>query len=174
MQVLGIDPGTVCTGLALLAWDGSVGRVIELGYWRPSCACRAERVRDLYDAVEAWLQAYGPDAVAVEAPFVHPRYPRSGLRVEHVMSVIVTAVARNGYTWTEYPAAVVRRCLTGAGHADKGAVRRYLYALLPEARRWAPMPDDAFDALAVAYCHSLMISGAAVSKGTASDRAVGR
>jgi len=160
MQVLGIDPGTVCTGLALLAWDGSVGRVVELGCWRSSWTHRADRIRDLYDTVEAWLQMYRPDAVAVEAPFVHPRYPRGGLRVEHGLSVVVTALARNGYPWTEYPASVVRRSVTGAGHADKSAVRRYLYALLPEARRWAHMPDDAFDALAVAYCHSLMVSNA--------------
>lgn len=164
MQVLGIDPGTLCTGFALLTWDGSVGRVVELGYWRPSCTRWVDRIRDLYDAVEAWLQRYGPDAVAVEAPFVHPRYPRSGLRVEHVLSVIVTALARNGYTWTEYPASVVRRFMVGAGHADKSAVRRYLYALLPETRRWAHMPDDAFDALAVAYCHSLAVSGPPVGR----------
>jgi crossover junction endodeoxyribonuclease RuvC len=155
MQVLGIDPGTACTGLALLRWDGSVGRVVELGYWRPSCTPWTERIRDLYDTVEVWLLTYGPDAVAVEAPFVHPRYPRSGLWVEHVVSVVLTAVVQNGYAWAEYPASVVRRSVTGTGNADKETVRRYLYALLPEARRWASMPDDAFDALAVAYCHAL-------------------
>lgn len=159
MRVLGIDPGTVCTGLAVLEWDGPTVRVVALGYWRPSCGRWAERVRDLYDAVEDWLQTYGPDEVAVEAPFVHPRFPRSALQIEHVRGVIAAAVARNGYTWTEYPAAVVRRTVTGAGNADKAAVRRFLYALLPEARRWSPMPDDAFDALAVAYCHGLVRSG---------------
>lgn len=160
MIILGIDPGSRCSGFAVIQWHSLQADILELGFWRPSCQHTACRIRELYDTVEWWLQTYRPENVAVEVPFVHPRNPRSAIVLYRVLHVIQTALARNGYPWAEYSATQVKRYITGSGRAEKRSVRRYLYHMIPECRRWAHMPEDAFDALAVAMCHSVYdISG---------------
>ncbi len=153
MIILGIDPGNRCSGFAVIRWHSLQADILHMGVWRPSCRQTACRIRELYDTVEWWLQNYFPDHVAVEVPFVHPRNPRSAAVLYRAVHVILTALARNGYPWTEYGATQVKRCITGSGRAEKRSIRRYLYRMIPECQRWDHMPDDAFDALAVALCH---------------------
>ena len=154
MLIFGIDPGMRCTGFAVIDWNAEPSAV-ALGFWRPSCKHLACHVRELDDIIEWWLQTYRPDSAAMEMPFVHPRFPASALQLERIMAVITTTLVRAGCSWTEYPTRVIKRSVTGFGHADKAAVRRYLLSMMPSARYWRHMPDDAFDALAVAYCHGL-------------------
>jgi crossover junction endodeoxyribonuclease RuvC len=60
------------------------------------------------------------------------------------------APAKAGLTVAEYPATLVKKSITGAGHAEKEQMQAMIKVLLPGVEA----SSDAADALAVAICHS--------------------
>lgn len=154
MIILGIDPGSQTTGLAVIeVFDGRLN-LLRLGYWRPSCRKWSCRIGELFETVESWLQEYLPDAVVLEEVFVHPQNPRSALVLQQITGAIEAALAHNGYGWVTYPATVIKQSITGSGRADKGTLHRRLKMLFPGMERLSGAPADAWDALAVALCHA--------------------
>ena len=153
MIILGIDPGSRVTGFSVVEWGNGRPRVVELGFWRPSCRRWSCRIRELSEAVERWLQEYIPDAVALEEVFVHPRHPRPALVLQQITGVVEGALATHGFGWVTYPARTIKQTLTGSGAAAKPTLRRRLELMVPGLDEWNHLPADAFDALAVALCH---------------------
>jgi crossover junction endodeoxyribonuclease RuvC len=74
-----------------------------------------------------------------------------GNRLRHVAhGVVVLAPARAGLPVFEYAANLVKKSVTGAGHADKRQIAMMVGRLLPGVEA----TSDAADALAVAICHA--------------------
>ena len=71
MRVLGIDPGLTRCGMGVV--DGSVGRpltLVDVNVIRTSSDLPvAERLVTIEKGIDAWLDEYRPDAVAVERVF---------------------------------------------------------------------------------------------------------
>ena len=65
------------------------------------------------------------------------------------IALLVPALA--GCVVAEYAPNMVKKTVTGSGHADKGQIHAMLKLLLPKAQ---PQGDDAADALAIAICHA--------------------
>ena len=109
----------------------------------------AERLRDLFEGVAAIVETQRPSEAAVEETFVNVN-PGSTLKLGQARGVVMLAPARSGLPVFEYAANLVKKSVTGAGHADKQQIAMMVGRLLPgvEAR------NDAADALAVAICHA--------------------
>jgi crossover junction endodeoxyribonuclease RuvC len=153
MRVLGVDPGLTRCGLGVV--DGTAGRALALvavGVVRtPADAPVAERLVAVEREVEAWLERWRPDAVAVERVFSQHNV-RTVMGTAQAGAVAIVCAARRGTPVALHTPSEVKAAVTGSGRADKAQVAAMVTRLL--GLSVAPRPADASDALALAICHA--------------------
>jgi crossover junction endodeoxyribonuclease RuvC len=150
MRLIGLDPGLRLTGWGVIDVEGNRLRhvahgVIKVAGERPL----AERLCELFDGVTAVIAAQQPAEAAVEETFVNVN-PGSTLKLGQARGVVMLAPARAGLPVFEYAANLVKKSVTGVGHAEKRQIAMMVGRLLPGIEATA----DAADALAVAICHA--------------------
>ena len=174
MRVLGVDPGLTRCGLGVV--DSMPGRRVMLtavGVARSSPADDpAVRLRIVGDEVEAWLDRYAPDAVAVERVFAQHNV-RTVMGTAQVSGVVMVAAARRGIPVALHTPSEVKAAVTGNGRAPKAQVQAMVAHVLGLAE--VPKPADAADALALAICHLWrpigVVHAAATTSRTAAQQA---
>ena len=150
MRLIGLDPGLRLTGWGVIEIEGNRLRHVAHGVVRvPAAGTLAERLRELFDGVAAIVEAQRPLEAAVEETFVNIN-AGSTLKLGQARGVVVLAPARAGLPVFEYAANLVKKSVTGAGHADKRQIAMMVGRLLPGVEA----TNDAADALAVAICHA--------------------
>lgn len=151
MRLLGLDPGLRVTGWGVIEAEDNRLRHVADGVVRSrDKGDLASRLCELFHGLASVIETHAPDAAAVEETFVNTNRG-SALRLGQARGVVVLAPAMAGLPVTEYAANLVKKALTGAGHAGKGQVSAMVALLLPGAALETP---DAADALAVAICHA--------------------
>ena len=151
MRVLGLDPGLRRTGWGVIEWDGLRLRFTAAGCVTADAAdALAHRLANLHRALAEVTERFAPDEAAVEETFVN-RNPASTLKLGQARGAVLLAPGLRGIPVAEYAATLVKKSVTGSGHAAKEQVRAMVAALLPGSR---PGSHDAADALAVAICHA--------------------
>ncbi len=150
MRLIGLDPGLRLTGWGVIDVEGNRLRHVAHGVVRVATAgTLAERLREGFDGVAGIVAAHQPIEAAVEETFVNAN-PGSTLKLGQARGVVMLAPARAGLPVYEYAANLVKKSVTGAGHADKHQIAMMVGRLLPGVDASA----DAADALAVAICHA--------------------
>ncbi len=150
MRLLGLDPGLRLTGWGVIEVEGNRLRHVAHGVIKvASERSLAERLCELFDGVTAVVAAQQPSEAAVEETFVNVN-PGSTLKLGQARGVVLLAPARAGLPVFEYAANLVKKSVTGVGHADKRQIAMMVGRLLPGVEAAA----DAADALAVAICHA--------------------
>jgi crossover junction endodeoxyribonuclease RuvC len=154
-RVVGIDPGLNVTGYAVVepSEGGRRARVVEAGVIRGGRASAGLNVRleTLFRGIGEVLDAYPPEAVALEQLHSHTRHPRTAILMAHARGVIVLAAALRGVAVSSYAASRIKRSLTGSGKAPKEQMQHAIQTELRLDR--LPEPHDVADACAVALCH---------------------
>ena len=108
------------------------------------------RLRTLHDGLTAIVAAHAPHEAAVEETFVN-RDPQSALKLGQARGIALVVPALAGLPVAEYAANLIKKTVTGAGHAEKAQVALMVKVLLPRCE----LPSaDAADALAVAITHA--------------------
>jgi crossover junction endodeoxyribonuclease RuvC len=150
-RILGIDPGLRFTGWGVIAATGNRLQHLADGVIATDAETPVpERLRVLYEALMALIEAHRPEEAAVEETYVN-RNGAATLKLGYARGVALLAPARAGIAVTEYGAKSVKRAVVGTGGADKAQVAQMVQRLLPGA---ALRRADASDALAVAICHA--------------------
>ena len=153
LRVVGIDPGLNITGYGVVEGDAGSARLIEAGYLKSDERdAMPVRIKAIYDDVLALFEEVKPEAVAIEELYVHYNHPRTAIVMGHMRGAIMLAAAQCGVPVLSYPATMVKRSLTGNGHAAKSQMQRMIEAVLGLSK--TPEPADVADALAVAICHA--------------------
>jgi crossover junction endodeoxyribonuclease RuvC len=153
--VLGLDPGTRATGYGVVEQGDSPAtrRLIECGVVRTDASAPLEqRLAQIFDAVSDLIARHRPAAVAVESVFV-ARNARSAVVLGHARGAALLAAAKADVPVSEYPPAMVKKTVVGAGAATKQQVQRMTARLLRLAA--PPAPDDAADGVAIALTHCM-------------------
>ena len=151
VRILGIDPGLRTTGWGVIEAQGSRLAFVACGAVRSNAAdSLATRLRSLHDGLAAVIAAHVPHEAAVEETFVN-RDPQSALKLGQARGVALLVPALAGLPVAEYAANLVKKTVTGAGHAEKVQVQMMVKMLLP---RCELAGADAADALAVAITHA--------------------
>ena len=149
--MLGVDPGLTRCGLGVV--DGAPGRRLELaavGHVRTSPeADVAQRLLTLERELVAWLEEFGPDAVAVERVFSQHNV-RTVMGTAQAAGVAIVVAARHGVPVALHTPSEVKAAVTGSGRADKAQVTAMVTRILSLSE--PPRPADAADALALAIC----------------------
>ena len=153
MIVLGIDPGVANTGYGIVAHDR--GRLVALDGGVIETAAGTDagaRLAHIHARVGELLDAYRPDAVAVEDLYFGTN-ARSAFAVGQARGVVILAAGQRGDPL---------RVLHAPAGQDRGLrlrPRRQSTRSSGWSRRCSrfptlPTPDHAADALAVAICHA--------------------
>ena len=110
----------------------------------------ARRLALIFEGVEAAIEAWQPDAVAIERIFFKLN-AKTLIPVAQASGVAVLAAARSGRPVSEYAPLEVKMAVVGNGAATKEQVRFMVQRLLKGS--FVTETADAADALAVAICH---------------------
>ncbi|MDZ7772703.1 MAG: crossover junction endodeoxyribonuclease RuvC [Balneolaceae bacterium] len=149
--ILGIDPGSRNTGFSILTRKEGVLVAMRCDVIRLShLDDHADRLQLIFERVSEIVRSFEPDACAVETP-VYGVDPLAMLKLGRAQAAAMLAITSNGLAVTEYYPKEVKKSITGNGNADKKQVAYMLRQTvrLPDE----DLPDDATDALAVAWCH---------------------
>ncbi len=153
MLILGIDPGLRITGYGLVAVSAARLRtpsLCEAGVLRMKAKGELhERLLELYTSLSALLDDLKPDHVAVEQLYAHYKHPRTAILMGHARGTILLAAAQRGLPVTSLASTMVKRTVTGNGHASKVQVQRAVAMLCKLSR--PPEPPDVADAIAIAW-----------------------
>lgn len=153
MRVLGVDPGLTRCGVGVV--DAAPGRQVTLVdvtvVRTPTTDPPELRLLGTAEQIEAWLDRYRPDAVAVERVFAQLNL-RTVTGTAQVAGVAMLAAARRGLPVGLHSPSEVKAAVTGYGRAQKAQVQEMVARILSLPER--PRPADAADALALAICHA--------------------
>ncbi|MCA1223356.1 crossover junction endodeoxyribonuclease RuvC [Streptomyces sp. 8L] len=152
MRVLGVDPGLTRCGIGVV--EGVAGRplaMLGVGVVRtPPDSDLGARLVAVERGIEAWLDQYQPERVAVERVFSQHNV-RTVMGTAQASAVAVLCASRRGIPVALHTPSEVKAAVTGSGRADKAQVGAMVTRLLRLAA--PPKPADAADALALAICH---------------------
>ena len=152
MIVLGIDPGYALMGWGVVESRGSAMRLLDYGVVETKAGTPVQdRLRTLQQGIRRLVQQYHPDDVAFEELFF-ARNVTTALTVGAARGAAIIAAAEYTENLYEYTPMQIKQALTGWGKADKKQVMEMIRRLLKLPQ--LPRPDDAADALAIAFCHS--------------------
>lgn len=149
-RVLGIDPGLVRTGWAVLEPAGLRARVLGHGVIAPPTdAPLASRLAHGAARLREVLTEFRPELVALEEIFTAPRHPRSALLMAHMRGALCLVIEEAGLPILPLTATTVKQRLTSSGHASKEQIKRMVERLTD--LEWKPgMRLDETDAVALA------------------------
>ncbi|WP_134741737.1 crossover junction endodeoxyribonuclease RuvC [Nocardioides sp. 503] len=152
MRVLGIDPGLTRCGIGVV--EGSVGRplsLVDVNVVRTSADLPvAERLVTIERGIDAWLDEYRPDAVAVERVFARSD-SSTIMGTAQASGIALVCAARRGLPVALHTPSEVKAAVSGNGRADKAQVGAMITRIL--RLETLPKPADAADALALAITH---------------------
>ena len=150
-RVLGIDPGLLHTGWAVVDTAGQSRKYIASGVILPNPKLEmAERLVTIFQELTKICETFQPDECSIEIIFVN-KNPKTTLLLGQARAAAIVAVANHNIPVFEYEPNVIKKALTGAGHADKSAVDKMVKILLPVAH---PKTADEADAIAIALAHT--------------------
>ncbi len=151
MRILGIDPGLQKTGWGIIEADKNRLTFVGCGLIKTLTGLPLyARLAEIDAGIEKIIGNFKPDVAAIEETFMNNN-AASALKLGQARGAAIVAAARANLEVSEYPANLVKKSLTGAGHAAKEQVGMMIRTLLPKSGR--PGADEA-DALAVAICHA--------------------
>lgn len=153
MKTLGIDPGLIVTGYAVLQQGATGIRVVEAGTIDAGTARDAlpVRLRRLHEELSGLIRDHAPDSIALEQLYSHYEHPRTAILMGHARGVIVLAAGLHDVPLHHYAATQVKSALTGNGRASKLQIQQMIQRTFGLAE--IPQPPDVADAMAIALCH---------------------
>ena len=146
-MILGIDPGSITMGYAVLSFrqECETWGTLKLG----RKGSLAEKAGAVFNLVQELIRLHGIREMAMEEFYYH-KDPRALARISHCRGAAMAAAALEGIPVFEYSPMAVKKAVVGYGHATKEQVAWMLRQTfsLPEK-----LSGDETDALAVALCH---------------------
>lgn len=157
-RVLGVDPGLVATGWALLEPRAAIPAVVDCGVIETSADAVIEtRLQAIYDGIATLLDKHAPGLLVLEDLYAEYRFPRTALLMAHARGVVCLAARQRAVALLPLAPAEVKRAVAANGAASKEQVQHCMRRLLDLAE--LPRPSHVADALALAYTGYLRTGG---------------
>ena len=149
-RIIGIEPGLLHTGWAIIDTAGSTRTYVASGViLPPNKLPLSERLAFIFNEITKICDTFNPTECSIEVIFVN-KNGKTTLLLGHARAAAITAVAVKDIPVFEYEPNKVKKALTGVGHADKDQIYKMLSILLPAAH---PKTSDESDAIAIALTH---------------------
>ncbi|WP_448376009.1 crossover junction endodeoxyribonuclease RuvC [Fervidobacterium sp.] len=150
MKILGIDPGYGIVGYGIVEKAGNKITHVTHGALFTG---KEERFEDRLDYIYAELMKliaqYSPEIIAIESLYFY-KNAKTAIYVGEARGVILLAIKHSKTPYLEFTPHQVKLTVTGYGRAEKKQIQSVMKMLLKLDE--IPKPDDAADALAVAWC----------------------
>jgi crossover junction endodeoxyribonuclease RuvC len=154
MIALGIDPGTIKMGWAVMCHKGNTVTLVDCGLFKEAASgTMPKRLLSMHNNLCAVMKRYGPDIVCLEKAFV-------GINAASALSlgcargiVMMVAEAHNAIVQEKSPNAA-KKNLTGRGHATKEDMMQTVHRFFG-----VNVSEDVADAVAMAFSANTMDLG---------------
>lgn len=154
-RILGIDPGTLYMGYALLDVEGKQASLVEFGVLDVhKLDGQYARLQKEFFFLQDFISRQHPTLLAIETQFVD-KNPQTMIKIVHAQGVAIAAALSKDLPVYEYSPMKIKMAITGNGHASKEQVADMLQRFMHIPATEMPKKLDATDALAIAYCHFL-------------------
>ena len=150
MQVIGIDPGLIHTGWAVIQEDGPKIQCLGSGICYTSNRYdTATRLVSILDQLRLVIKKFNIESGAIEKAFVK-NDPIAALKLGQARASAMIALGESKIEVSEYAPNYVKKVFAGKGHATKEEIERMAALQFPKV--CFDRSDEA-DALAIAVCH---------------------
>jgi len=120
--VLGIDPGSLCTGWGLVSETSGRAGLVDCGTIRTRASDGlGPRLAVIYQKIAELVALHGPDEAAVESVFT-AKSAASALKLGQARGAAIAALAVAGLPVSAYAPTLVKKSLVGTGRAEKSQV----------------------------------------------------
>lgn len=162
MKTIGIDPGLMHTGWAIIEKSGNnlmyrgsgVIRSVKMRKTEntmSSTQCFTLRLTYIFHSLDEIIKHHKPYAAAIENTYVNINY-ESSLKLAQARAAALLACGTNDIHAYEYQAKTVKKMLVGSGSANKEQMVRMVNMYLKNITT-VKLLDEA-DAIAIAICHA--------------------
>jgi crossover junction endodeoxyribonuclease RuvC len=152
MTILGVDPGTICTGYGIINQVSQEITIVTQGVIKPPpFKSLSEKLEIIYDGLDKIIRKFNPKEFAIETAF-YGKNVQSAMKIGYARGVSILAAVHNKIPTTEYSPREIKKSVVGNGAASKKQVQYMIIHLLNLKNK--KMIFDESDALAVAICHS--------------------
>ena len=160
--ILGIDPGSRCTGFGVIKNQPHQYQHIASGVIRPPTReSMSDRLHYIHQHIVSLIKDYKPQHMAIEKVFVS-KNPAAALKLGQSRSCALIAAASTKLSVFEYSPRQIKQAVTGHGAAIKQQVQHMVTQLLKLTHQ---PTEDAADALALALCHACIYTFSQKIKG---------
>ena len=150
MQVIGIDPGLINTGWAVIQEDSPKIKLLGSGICKTgSKDDMAIRLVSILEQLRSVIKKFKIESGAIEKAFVK-NDPLAALKLGQARASAMIALGESEIEVSEYAPNYVKKIFTGRGHATKEEVERMASLQFPKV---CFSQSDEADALAIAVCH---------------------
>ena len=150
-RILGIDPGTKHVGYGIIDTCGHQFSYVSSGTISVSDEEVAIRLVKIHQNLQSIISEYQPSVASIESVFIREN-PQTAIRIGEARGVAMLSAAELGLSVIGYEPAVVKRCVTGSGRADKNQIQCMVKKLLGISDDLET--DHESDALALAITHA--------------------
>ncbi len=150
---LWIDPGTTDVGFAVIEVMKNTRNILT--FWvihTTPKAPQGQKLLEIMNDLEEIIVHYGVTHAAVEKLYFSTNL-KTGIDVAQSRWVIIAIITKHNIQLAEYTPLQVKKAICGNGKAEKKQIGRAVQLLFKLDE--IPKPDDAADALGIAYLASL-------------------
>ncbi len=167
--ILGVDPGTLFMGYAILKTVGQQVEILDFGVLDVhKLEGQYPRLQQEFFFLQKIIDQYRPSCLAIETQFVD-KNPQTMIKIVHAQGVAIAAALSKDIPIYEYSPMKIKMAITGNGHSSKEQVAGMLQRFLHIPDEQMPKKLDATDALGIAYCHYLQLGMPVGTEGGAKD-----
>jgi len=153
LKILGIDPGTINCGYAVLELSENVNKpkLIEAGLIKIKSRILQEQIVELIEGIDIILKNNKIDEVAIEDMFFAFN-PKSVIKLAQFRGALSLKILQELGNFSEYTPLQVKKAVVGNGKATKEQVAFMVKRLLGIKQEIKPL--DITDAIAVSLTHA--------------------
>jgi crossover junction endodeoxyribonuclease RuvC len=150
--IIGVDPGTLVTGYAIVCISTEGLKPLDFGCIRPPKQyLLSHRYHVIFQDLSHLIQTHNATEMAIETPFVQ-RNVQSALKLGSALGCAIIAAKEHGLHVYGYSPRQVKQGVAGLGGATKADVEAVVRSYLN--LRSARLSPDASDALSIAMFHA--------------------
>jgi crossover junction endodeoxyribonuclease RuvC len=162
MIIIGIDPGSVITGYAIIEkHKGHNPRIEVLDFGciiTDKFSTTGERLKKIHGEIIKLIKKHTPNIVAVETLFFFKNF-KTVMPVSQTKGVILLAAEEKKVPVLEFTPLQMKMAIAGYGRADKKQIQEMIKRTVCldnfDLKKKHRKKDDAYDALGVAICASI-------------------
>ncbi len=152
MIILGIDPGTATTGFSIVKREERTLKLLDYGVISTAPhQPLAQRLNEITENLDTLIEQWNPTHSAIEELFFSTNV-KTAISVAQSRGAVMHHLYKKGIQIAEYNPLQIKNSICGHGRAEKHEVQKMVQLVFNLAA--PPKPDDAADAIAIAYTHS--------------------